>query len=52
LAIEEAHAKSGPGAYEMKVMALDDGTATARQHSPAQVATPRKARDHSMQTAT
>ncbi len=39
LAIEEANAKGGPGGYEVKVLSLDDGTATAGQYDPAQAAT-------------
>jgi branched-chain amino acid transport system substrate-binding protein len=39
LAIEEANAKGGPGGYEVKIMTLDNGTATARQYDPAQAAT-------------
>ena len=31
LAIEEANAKGGPGGYEVKILSLDDGTATAGQ---------------------
>jgi branched-chain amino acid transport system substrate-binding protein len=39
LAIEEANARGGPGGYEVKVLSLDDGTATAGQYDPAQAAT-------------
>ena len=39
LAIEEANAKGGPGGYEVKILSLDDGTATAGQYDPAQAAT-------------
>ena len=39
LAIEEANAKGGPGGYEVRVLSLDNGTATAGQYDPAQAAT-------------
>jgi len=39
LAIEEANARGGPGGYMVKVLSLDDGTATAGQYDPAQAAT-------------
>jgi branched-chain amino acid transport system substrate-binding protein len=39
LAIEEANARGGPEGYEVKVLSLDDGTATAGQYDPAQAAT-------------
>jgi branched-chain amino acid transport system substrate-binding protein len=39
LAIEEANAKGGPGGYQVRVLSLDDGTATAGQYDPAQAAT-------------
>jgi branched-chain amino acid transport system substrate-binding protein len=39
LAIEEANAKGGPGGYEVRVLTLDNGTATAGQYDPAQAAT-------------
>jgi branched-chain amino acid transport system substrate-binding protein len=39
LAIEEANAKGGPAGYEVKVLTLDNGTATAGQYDPAQAAT-------------
>jgi branched-chain amino acid transport system substrate-binding protein len=39
LAIEESNARGGPGGYEVKVLTLDDGTATAGQYDPAQAAT-------------
>jgi branched-chain amino acid transport system substrate-binding protein len=39
LAIEEANAKGGFGGYEIRVLSLDDGTATAGQYDPAQAAT-------------
>jgi branched-chain amino acid transport system substrate-binding protein len=38
LAIEEADAKSGVGGYEIRMLVLDDGTATAGQYDPAQAA--------------
>ena len=38
LAIEEANAKGGIGGYEIRVLVLDDGTATAGQYDPAQSA--------------
>jgi branched-chain amino acid transport system substrate-binding protein len=38
LAIEEANAKSGVGGYEIRMLVLDDGTATAGQYDPAQAA--------------
>jgi branched-chain amino acid transport system substrate-binding protein len=38
LAIEEANAKGGPGGYEVRILSLDDGTATAGQYDPAQAA--------------
>jgi branched-chain amino acid transport system substrate-binding protein len=38
LAIEEANAAGGPGGYEVRVLSLDDGTATAGQYDPAQAA--------------
>ena len=39
LAIEEANAKGGPGGYDVKILTLDNGTATAGQYDPAQAAT-------------
>lgn len=39
LAIEQANAKGGPGGYQVRVLSLDDGTATAGQYDPAQSAT-------------
>ncbi len=39
LAIEEANAKGGPGGYQINIMSLDNGTATAGQYDPAQAAT-------------
>jgi branched-chain amino acid transport system substrate-binding protein len=39
LAIEEANAKGGLGGYEVRVLSLDNGTATAGQYDPAQAAT-------------
>jgi branched-chain amino acid transport system substrate-binding protein len=39
LAIEEANAKGGPAGYEVKILTLDNGTATAGQYDPAQAAT-------------
>jgi branched-chain amino acid transport system substrate-binding protein len=39
LAIEEANAKGGPGGYAIKILTLDNGTATAGQYDPAQAAT-------------
>ncbi len=39
LAIEEANAKGGVGGYRIKVLLLDNGTATAGQYDPAQAAT-------------
>jgi branched-chain amino acid transport system substrate-binding protein len=39
LAIDEANAKGGVGGYKIKVLLLDDGTATAGQYDPAQAAT-------------
>ena len=39
LAIEEANAKGGVAGYQINVMVLDDGTATAGQYDPAQAAT-------------
>jgi branched-chain amino acid transport system substrate-binding protein len=39
LAIEEANARGGPGGYDVKILTLDDGTATAGQYDPAQSAT-------------
>jgi branched-chain amino acid transport system substrate-binding protein len=39
LAIEEANAKGGPRGYEVRVLSLDDGTATAGQYDPVQAAT-------------
>jgi branched-chain amino acid transport system substrate-binding protein len=39
MAIDEANAKGGPGGYHIKVLLLDDGTATAGQYDPAQGAT-------------
>jgi len=38
LAIEEANARGGPGGYEVRILSLDDGTATAGQYDPAQAA--------------
>ena len=38
LAIEEANAAGGPGGYDVKILTLDDGTATAGQYDPAQAA--------------
>jgi branched-chain amino acid transport system substrate-binding protein len=39
LAIEEANAKGGgPGGLEVRILSLDDGTATAGQYDPAQAA--------------
>lgn len=38
LAIEEANAKGGPGGYQVNILTLDDGTATAGQYDPAQSA--------------
>lgn len=38
LAIEEANAAGGPGGYEVRMLILDDGTATAGQYDPAQSA--------------
>jgi len=38
LAIEEANAKGGLGGYEVRMLVLDDGTATAGQYDPAQAA--------------
>ena len=39
MAIGEANAKGGPGGIHVNVLLLDDGTATAGQHDPAQAAT-------------
>ena len=39
LAFEEANAKGGPGGYQVNIMSLDNGTATAGQYDPAQAAT-------------
>jgi len=39
LAIEEANAKGGPGGYDIHILTLDNGTATAGQYDPAQAAT-------------
>jgi branched-chain amino acid transport system substrate-binding protein len=39
LAFEEANAKGGPGGYQINIMTLDNGTATAGQYDPAQAAT-------------
>jgi branched-chain amino acid transport system substrate-binding protein len=39
LAIDEANAAGGVGGYEIDVLQLDDGTATAGQYDPAQAAT-------------
>src|SRR5215469_3222963 len=39
LAIEEANAKGGVGGYEIRMLVLDNGTATAGQYDPAQAAT-------------
>ena len=39
LAIEEANAAGGPGGYTVKMMTLDNATATAGQYDPAQAAT-------------
>ena len=39
LAIEEANAQGGVGGYEVRVLSLDNGTATAGQYDPAQAAT-------------
>ena len=39
LAIEEANAKGGPGGYNVNILTLDNGTATAGQYDPAQAAT-------------
>jgi branched-chain amino acid transport system substrate-binding protein len=39
LAIEEANAKGGPGGHEVRMLVLDNGTATAGQYDPAQAAT-------------
>jgi branched-chain amino acid transport system substrate-binding protein len=39
LAIEQANAKGGPGGYNINVLTLDNGTATAGQYDPAQAAT-------------
>lgn len=39
LAIDEANAKGGVAGYNIDVMVLDDGTATAGQYDPAQAAT-------------
>ena len=39
LAVEEANAKGGVGGYELRVLSLDNGTATAGQYDPAQAAT-------------
>jgi branched-chain amino acid transport system substrate-binding protein len=38
LAIEEANAKGGPGGYQVNILSLDNGTATAGQYDPAQAA--------------
>ncbi len=38
LAFEEANAKGGVSGYEIRTMALDNGTATAGQYDPAQAA--------------
>ena len=38
LAIEEANAKGGVGGYQIRMLVLDDGTATAGQYDPAQAA--------------
>jgi branched-chain amino acid transport system substrate-binding protein len=39
LAIDEANAKGGVAGYKIKVLLLDNGTATAGQYDPAQAAT-------------
>ena len=39
LAIEEANAKGGPGGFNVNILTLDNGTATAGQYDPAQAAT-------------
>jgi branched-chain amino acid transport system substrate-binding protein len=39
LAIEEANANGGPAGYQVKILTLDNGTATAGQYDPAQAAT-------------
>ena len=39
MAIEEANANGSVGGYEIRMLILDDGTATAGQYDPAQAAT-------------
>lgn len=39
LAFDDANANGGPAGYQINVMVLDDGTATAGQYDPAQAAT-------------
>jgi branched-chain amino acid transport system substrate-binding protein len=39
MAFDEANAKGGVAGYQVQVMVLDDGTATAGQYDPAQAAT-------------
>ena len=38
LAIEEANQAGGPGGYQVEIVSLDNGTATAGQYDPAQAA--------------
>ncbi len=38
MAIDDVNADGGPGGYHLRVMVLDDGTATAGQYDPAQAA--------------
>ena len=38
MAIDDVNADGGPGGYQLRVMVLDDGTATAGQYDPAQAA--------------
>ena len=39
MAVDEANAQGGVAGYQIDVMVLDDGTATAGQYDPAQAAT-------------
>ena len=38
MAIDDVNADGGPGGYHLRVLVLDDGTATAGQYDPAQAA--------------